>query len=169
MSNGRGAASPHRHDHAQGPHSVDFQETTGSRLLMTIAINLLIPAAQVVGGVFSHSMALISDAIHNFSDFTALLIAYIAYLMGKKGASLQNTFGYKRAEILGAVINVALLTAASAFILYEAYERFRQPEPVIGRIVIYWRPWASWGTAFRRGCSTGIRNTASTSGAPSST
>ncbi|MDZ7696254.1 MAG: cation transporter [Deltaproteobacteria bacterium] len=109
MSNDRDDRSPHRHDHAQGPHSVDFQETTGSRLLMAIAINLLIPAAQVVGGVFSHSMALISDAIHNFSDFTALLIAYVAYLMGKKGGSPQNTFGYKRAEILGAVIDVALL------------------------------------------------------------
>jgi len=134
---GEAPSPPHLHHYAQGPHSVEFHETTGSRLLMTLAINLLIPAAQVAGGVLSHSMALISDAIHNFSDFTALLIAYVAYRMGKKGASPQNTFGYKRAEILGAVVNVALLAAASAFILYEAFERFRQPEPVIGRIVIY--------------------------------
>lgn len=137
MSNSQDAVSPHRHDQAQDPHSMDFHETTGSRLLMTLAINLLIPAAQVAGGILSHSMALISDAIHNFSDFTALLIAYFAYRMGKKGASPQNTFGYKRAEILGAVVNVALLMAASAFILYEGFGRFSQPEPVIGRIVIY--------------------------------
>lgn len=112
-------------------------DTTGSRLLITVVINLLIPAAQILGGIYAHSMALISDAVHNFSDFTALLIAYFAFRIGKKGASPQNTFGYARAEILGAAINVALLVAASAFILYEAFERFKHPHPVIGQIVIY--------------------------------
>ena len=116
---------------------VDGGETSGARLLITLAINLLIPAAQIIGGIYANSMALISDAVHNFSDSTAILIAYFAFRMGKKGASPQNTFGYKRAEILGAVINVAILVAAAAFILYEAFDRFRRPEPVIGRIVIY--------------------------------
>lgn len=110
---------------------------TGPRLLITLFINLLIPAAQVIGGICAHSMALISDAVHNFSDFTALLIAYFAFRIGKKGASPQNTFGYKRAEILGAAVNVALLAAAAAFILYEAFDRFRRPQPVIGEIIIY--------------------------------
>jgi cobalt-zinc-cadmium efflux system protein len=71
-----------------------------SRLLITLVINLLIPAAQIVGGIYAHSMALISDAVHNFSDFTALLIAYFAYRIGKKGASPQNTFGYKVPKFL---------------------------------------------------------------------
>ncbi len=109
----------------------------GPRLLITLVLNLLIPAAQVVGGIYANSMALVSDAVHNFSDFTALLIAYFAFLIAKKGASPQNTFGYQRAEILGAAINVALLVAAAVFILYEAFERFRHPQPVIGQIVIY--------------------------------
>ncbi len=117
-------------------HIFDGEGKSGPRLLIALSINLLIPAAQVAGGLLSHSMALFSDAVHNFSDFTALLIAYVAYLMGKKGASAQNTFGYKRAEILGAVNNVALLIAASTFILYKAFERFLRPEPVIGRIVM---------------------------------
>jgi len=130
-------SSSHRHDHLTHAHSLNGEDTTGTRLLITLAINLLIPAAQIVGGIYAHSMALISDAVHNFSDFTALLIAYFAFRIGKKGASPQNTFGYKRAEILGAVINVALLAAASAFILFEAFERFRHPQPVIGPIVIY--------------------------------
>ena len=88
--------SPHRHDHSTHAHSVNGEDTTGSRLLITLAINLLIPAAQIGGGVYAHSMALISDAVHTFSDFTALLIAYFAFRIGKRGASPENTFGYGR-------------------------------------------------------------------------
>jgi cobalt-zinc-cadmium efflux system protein len=113
------------------------EDTTGLRLLLTLAINFIIPAAQIWGGLYAQSMALISDAVHNFSDFTALLIAYFAFRIGNKSASRENTFGYKRAEILGAAINVALLASASGFILYEAVDRFLNPQPVIGRIVIY--------------------------------
>ena len=131
-----GISSPDRQDHSTHGHNLDGGDTTGARLLITLVINLLIPAAQVVGGIYAQSMALISDAVHNFSDFAAILIAYFAYLLGRKGASPTHSFGYKRAEILGAVINVALLVAASAFILYEALERFRNPQPVIGQIVI---------------------------------
>ena len=127
----------HPHVHSENAHGLGRADTTGSRLLITLAINLLIPAAQVAGGVFANSMALISDAVHNFSDFAALLIAYFAFRLGKKGASPRATFGYKRAEVLGALINIALLVAASAFILYEAFERFRHPQPVIGHIVMY--------------------------------
>jgi cobalt-zinc-cadmium efflux system protein len=127
----------HGHDHGASIHALQKGESIGLRLLVTLALNLLIPAAQIAGGIYANSMALVSDAVHNFSDFTALLITYFAFLIGKRGASPQNTFGYKRAEILGAAINVALLVAAAAFILYEAVERFRHPEPVIGRIVIY--------------------------------
>jgi cobalt-zinc-cadmium efflux system protein len=128
---------PRNHLHSRNADALDRGDTTGPRLLITLAINLLIPAAQIVGGIYANSMALISDAVHNFSDFTALLIAYFAYRIAKRGASTQNTFGYQRAEILGAAINVALLVAASAFILYTAFERFRHPQPVIGLIVIY--------------------------------
>ena len=117
-------------------HHVDVKDTSGSRLLFTLALNLIIPVAQVIGGVYAHSMALISDATHNFSDFVAILLAYIAHRIGKKGASFQNTFGYKRAEILAATINVAILIGASAFIVYEAVERFYHPESVFGKVVI---------------------------------
>lgn len=125
------------HDHVEHAPAVVMSDTTGGRLLLTLAINLLIPAAQVVGGIYSNSMALISDAVHNFSDFAAILIAYFAYLIGRRGASPTHSFGYKRAEILGAAINVALLFAASAFIFYEAFDRLRHPQAVTGQIVIY--------------------------------
>jgi cation diffusion facilitator family transporter len=116
---------------------VNVKDTSGSRLLMTLALNLIIPIAQVVGGVYAHSMALISDATHNFSDFVAILIAYFAYLIGRKGASVRNTFGYRRVEVMAAVINVGILIGASCFIVYEAVERFQHPQSVLGKVVIW--------------------------------
>jgi len=87
------------HDHAENGHAVDVSDTTGSRLLITLLINLLTPAAQAAGGIYANSMALISDAVHNFSDFAALLIAYFAFVVGRKGASLSHSFGYKRGPL----------------------------------------------------------------------
>lgn len=117
-------------------HKPDMEDTSGSRLLATLALNLLIPVAQAVGGVMANSVALISDAVHNFSDFMAVLISYIAYRIGRKGATAFNTFGYRRAEILAALINVLLLAGASGVILYHAVERLLDPQPVSGFIVI---------------------------------
>ncbi|MBC8432905.1 MAG: cation transporter [Desulfobacterales bacterium] len=92
------------HDHETLAHScphhhVDMEDTSGSRLLMTLVLNFIIPVVQIVGGLYAHSMALISDATHNFSYFTAILISCVAFGIGKKGASAQNTFGYRRAEM----------------------------------------------------------------------
>ena len=66
---------------------------TGTRLLLTLGLNLLIPVAQVIGGIMANSMALISDATHNFSDFAAIFIAYLAFRIARRGASVRNTFG----------------------------------------------------------------------------
>jgi cation diffusion facilitator family transporter len=118
-------------------HHVNVEETSGTRLLITLVLNLIIPVVQVVAGTFAHSMALISDATHNFSDFMAILISYIAYRIGRKGATAKNTFGYRRAEILAALLNVVLLTGACFFILYGAFQRFLVPEIVAGEIVIW--------------------------------
>jgi cation diffusion facilitator family transporter len=111
-------------------------DSRGRRLLLTLAINLLIPFAQLIGGVLSNSVALISDAVHNFSDFVAVCISYVAYRIGLKGVSARHTFGLQRAEILGALLNVIILTCAVVFILYEAAGRFLNPEPVSGPIVM---------------------------------
>ncbi|MCF8142399.1 MAG: cation diffusion facilitator family transporter [Deltaproteobacteria bacterium] len=131
-----------REDHGRPPGetsnhvAVEADDTSGSRLLITLLLNFIIPVVQIIGGVVANSMALISDAAHNFSDFVAILIAYFAHLIGKKGASPRNTFGYKRAEVLAALINVAILLGASAFIVYGAVERFYRPQPVLGNVVI---------------------------------
>jgi cation diffusion facilitator family transporter len=117
-------------------HGPELQDASGSRLLVTLALNLLIPVAQIIGGLLANSVALISDAVHNFSDFTALLISYIAFRIGRRGATAFNTFGYRRAEIMAALINVLLLAGASGVILYHAAERFFQPQAVNGLVVI---------------------------------
>lgn len=124
------------HAHIAGHCHIDVKDTSGSRLLITLGLNLLIPIAQVIGGLHAHSMALISDAAHNFSDFTAVLIAYVANRIGMKGATTRNTFGYRRAEILAAVLNVALLVGAGAFIIYMALRRLQHPEAVLGGWVV---------------------------------
>jgi len=126
------------HDHGSCHHHAEIAENTGgARLLATLVLNLIIPSVQIVGGLYAGSVALISDAIHNFSDFTAILISYFAYIIGKKGASVSNTFGYRRSEVLAALINVIILAGASVFIIYEAISRFKNPVPVSGQLVMW--------------------------------
>lgn len=124
--------SSHNHNHTH----VYMPDAAGKRLLFTLALNLLIPGIQVVGGLIANSMALLSDAAHNFSDSISLFIAYVANRISKKEVTLTHTFGYQRVEILAAVANVGLLVGAAAFIVYEAGKRLLSPEPVAGMLVI---------------------------------
>jgi cobalt-zinc-cadmium efflux system protein len=117
-------------------HPPVMENQTGTRLLLTLGLNLLIPVAQIIGGVTANSMALISDATHNFSDFAAILIAYLAFRIARRGPSVRNTFGYRRAEIMATLINVGLLIAATVVIVIEAAERLRNPAAVSGSIVM---------------------------------
>ncbi len=133
---GPGSAASDGHGCTGHHHGPAPEDTSGSRLLATLALNLLIPVAQMIGGVMAGSVALISDAVHNFSDFTAVLISYIAFRIGRRGATVLNTFGYRRAEIMAVLINVALLTGACGFIIYHAIERFLHPQAVNGLIVV---------------------------------
>ena len=118
-------------------HHVDSIDSTGFRLLITLMLNFIIPVIQLIGGVYGHSMALISDATHNFSDFIAVLISYVGYRVGQRGASAQHTFGYWRAEIMAALLNVAILVGASVYIVYEACQRLFNPETVSGLVVVW--------------------------------
>jgi len=102
-----------------------------------MVINLIIPIVQIWGGIVSGSMALISDALHNLSDFISLVINYAALLIGKRGPSHKQTFGYKRVEIFAALISVAILYAAGVYIAIEAWHRFFSPQPISGQIVIW--------------------------------
>jgi cation diffusion facilitator family transporter len=129
-----------QHDHEGHEHGpggpIAGANSRGSRLLITLAINFVIPVAQIIGGILSNSIALISDAVHNFSDFAAVFISYVAYRISRKGVSTRHTFGFQRAEILGALLNVVILTCAVVYILYEAVNRFFHPEAVSGGVVM---------------------------------
>ncbi|KRT56641.1 cation diffusion facilitator family transporter [endosymbiont of Ridgeia piscesae] len=94
-------------DHDHQHHDV---ETMGDRrLAIAIAFNMLLTLAQVTGGVISGSLALIADALHNFSDASSLLIAWVARKIGRQPADHFKTFGYKRAEVIAALINLVLI------------------------------------------------------------
>ena len=122
----------------EGKHRhIDSIDSTGFRLLITLMLNFIIPVIQLIGGVYANSMALISDATHNFSDFIAVLISYVGYRVGQRGASAKHTFGYWRAEIMAALLNVAILVGASVYIVYEASQRLFNPEPVTGLVVVW--------------------------------
>jgi cobalt-zinc-cadmium efflux system protein len=99
-------------------------------------LNIGITVAQVIGGFMSGSLALLSDALHNFTDVISLIISYIASIFSRKTASPQKTFGYKRAEILAAFVNALSLVVISIILIKEAIERFYSSEPIESNLVI---------------------------------
>jgi cobalt-zinc-cadmium efflux system protein len=124
----------HSHTHNHAHHQ---SELKGRNLLISILLNILITAAQVVGGVLSGSLALLSDALHNFSDVLSLVVSYVANRLAKKQASLHKTFGYKRAEILAAFVNAATLIIVAVLLIIEAIKRFQNPQEIESNLVIW--------------------------------
>ncbi|MFH0786468.1 MAG: cation diffusion facilitator family transporter, partial [Pseudomonadota bacterium] len=118
-------------------HNHNSETSWGNRLFITMVMNLIIPAVQVVAGIMAGSMALISDALHNLSDFASILISYIALKIGKRGPTPSLTFGYRRVEVMAAVFNVALLFGAALFITVEGWIRLRNPAAIQGNLVIW--------------------------------
>jgi len=106
--------------------------STGIRLVITIILNFTITVAEIIGGIISGSLSLISDALHNFSDGVSVIISYFAIKLKQKDFSSKHTFGFKRAEILAAVINSSVLVIISIYLFYEAVIRFQNPEPIKG-------------------------------------
>jgi cobalt-zinc-cadmium efflux system protein len=106
-------------------------------LFITVFLNLLISIVELIGGIFSNSLALISDALHNFSDGIAILITYITLRISKKAPNSQLTFGYKRIQIMAAMFNAMTLIAICLFLLVEAYKRLMKPEEIEGFSMIY--------------------------------
>ncbi|MFD2917077.1 cation diffusion facilitator family transporter [Psychroserpens luteus] len=125
-------SNSHSHNHS---HSHD--DLKGRNLIISILLNIVITVAQVIGGLLSGSLSLLSDALHNFSDVISLIISYIANRLSKREASFQKTFGYKRAEILAAFINAATLIIVAILLIIEAVKRFKNPQEVESDLVIW--------------------------------
>ena len=124
----------HSHSHN---HSHSHSDLKGRNLLISIALNIVITAAQVIGGLLSGSLALLSDALHNFSDVISLVVSYVASKLSRQKASIHRTFGYKRAEILAAFINASTLVIVAVLLIIEAVKRFKNPEEIESTLVIW--------------------------------
>jgi len=118
-------------------HSHHHSDKTIPKLWFTLFLNLGITFAQLIGGVLSNSMALISDAVHNLSDTGSLGVSLIARTFANKKATKKMTFGYRRADIVGAFINLIILVAVSLFLIKEGVERFISPEEIDGNIMFW--------------------------------
>lgn len=123
----------HDHDHSGHHH----HNVTGKNLFLTIILNVFITLAQIIGGVISGSLALLSDALHNFSDVMALLIAWWANKVSSRLSSEEKTFGYKRAEIVAALFNASVLAGIGVYLIVEGVAKFFHPESIDSDIVIY--------------------------------
>jgi cobalt-zinc-cadmium efflux system protein len=118
-------------------HNHSHHEVKGKNLLFSIVLNIVITVAQIVGGILSGSLALISDALHNFSDVLTLIFSYIATVLSKRKASLNQTFGYKRAEIIAAFVNAISLMIVAIYLIFEAVHRFSNPQIIKSNLVIW--------------------------------
>lgn len=112
-------------------------ETQGKNLLFSILLNLSITIAQLIGGIISGSLALISDALHNFSDVLSLGFSFIAHKLSRKKATENQTFGYKRAELIAAFVNALALIVVALFLMYGAIERFYNVHTIKPDLVIW--------------------------------
>ena len=123
----------HAHGHAGHSHAPD---SFGFAFAIGVVLNAGFVAAEVIFGYAANSLALISDAVHNFSDVIALLLAWAAVWLARKRPTEQHTYGYRRASILAALLNAGLLLIAVGGIAVEAINRIREPADVAGWTVV---------------------------------
>ena len=120
---------PHDHVHID-------PEAGDRRVFAAIAVNLGLTIAQIIGGIVSGSLALIADALHNFSDAISLIIAFAARKIARRPRDADMTFGYGRVEVVAALINYTTLIVIGLYLLYEAAMRFVGPQPVEGWLIV---------------------------------
>lgn len=121
--------------HGHHRHHID-PDAGDRRIIGAIAVNMALTLAQVLGGILSGSLALIADALHNFSDAISLIIAFAARKIARRPADADMTFGYARVEVVAALVNYTTLVVLGLYLLYEAAMRLVDPQPVAGWIVV---------------------------------
>lgn len=123
----------HDHDHS---HSHDYRSVDKRVLGVALFITFSAMILEIVFGLIAGSLALISDAIHMFTHSFALGISYFAIVLSHKKAPAEKTFGYHRMEILAAFVNAITIGLSVIWILYEAFDRFMNPQPLEAGISI---------------------------------
>ena len=124
----------HGHDHS---HAV-VTEGNARKLTIALILTSTFLVIEVIAGLITQSLALLSDAAHMFTDAAALAIALAAIKIAKRPADNKRTFGYQRFEILAALFNASMLFFVAMYILYEAYQRFTQPPEIqsLGMLIV---------------------------------
>src|ERR1700692_3377100 len=118
-------------------HSGDLHDEKTARVLrFALVVTVLYVVLLVVAGIRSHSLALLSEAGHNLSDFLALLLSLLAVFLEGRPPSATKTYGYRRAGVLAALVNALSLVVVSLFIFYEAFQRIQHAEHVRARAMI---------------------------------
>lgn len=125
--------SQHHHHH----HHTDIEDSSVLKLWISVFLNLAITIAEVIGGLLSNSLALLSDAVHNLNDTLSLAITLVSKKIAKRGSNTRKTFGYKRAEIIGAFINLITLVLIALFLIWEGVERFFNPQTIDGFTMLW--------------------------------
>lgn len=120
--------------HSHGGHG--HSHGTGRVLRISLTVTMLYVVLLVVAGIRAHSLALLSEAGHNLSDFLALLLSLVAVYLEGRPPSATKTYGYRRAGVLVALVNALSLVVVSFFIFYEAFQRIQHPEHVGARTMI---------------------------------
>jgi len=115
----------HDHTHAHAPAG-----TSGRRLLWTMVFNLVITAAEFVGGLMSGYLALLADAVHNLSDVASLGLAWLGARGSEMPPTKRSTYGHGRIEVMTAFVSAVSLVVIAVFILSEAYDRLINPQPI---------------------------------------
>jgi cobalt-zinc-cadmium efflux system protein len=106
-------------------------------LKISLGVTAVYIVLLVVAGIRSHSLALLSEAGHNLSDFLALLLSLVAVYLQSRPASSTKTYGYHRAGVLAALVNAVSLVAVSVFIFYEAFRRLQHPQHVQASVMMW--------------------------------
>jgi cobalt-zinc-cadmium efflux system protein len=114
----------------------DASATVEFRLAGAIGLNALIVVAEIIGGLVSGSLALLSDAVHNLSDVVALIIAYIARRLGRRPPSQRHTYGLGRVEVMAALFNSATILIVGTLIIRAAVERLFHPSPILSGVML---------------------------------
>ncbi len=122
------------HHHHHGHHHE--HGATGKILIASLAVTLLFVATEAVAGWWSGSLALLSDAGHNFTDAFGLLLAATAYKLEARPGDQVKTFGYQRTGVLAAFVNALMLVVISVFLIWESVQRLRTPEPVNDQVML---------------------------------
>ncbi len=117
---------------AQNSAETEVHRKIEKSLGISIALNAIIFVVELIGGVLTNSLALISDSLHNFSDFLALILSYIASRVVRWKSNSEKSYGYIRVEIFVAFINAMGLVLIGLYVIYEGILRFAHPEPVAG-------------------------------------